>query len=169
MSGRADAPSFAEATARQASSPVFFVGPGQAVVQNLHSHPAPINEGARNAGAPTAPQPRVMCELDSHELITTVLPVPRRPARGVYRFAPRSPRWTYRFRRPVLRQARLSTAMRTDLCAGTSRLGPPMGLFAPNLRHPHRPPLPAPASDDADQTPLVDGTGWRLYNPSYGL
>ena len=33
------------------------------------------------------------------------------------------------------------------------------GFVAPNLRHPHQPPLPAPASDDADQTPLVDGTG----------
>ena len=35
------------------------------------------------------------------------------------------------------------------------------GFVAPNLRHPHRPPLPAPASDDADQTPLVswDGIG----------
>jgi len=39
--------------------------------------------------------------------------------------------------------------------AGTLRLGPADGFVAPNLRHPHRPPLPAPASDDADQTPLV--------------
>ena len=35
------------------------------------------------------------------------------------------------------------------------------GFVAPNLRHPRQPPLPAPASDDADQTPLArwDGMG----------
>jgi len=38
---------------------------------------------------------------------------------------------------------------------GTKRLGPLPGYVAPHLRRPRQPPLPAPASDDADQTPLV--------------
>ena len=48
---------------------------------------------------------------------------------------------------------------RTGRCAGTERLGPPVGFICVASPTPRRPPLPAPASDDADQTPLVDGTG----------
>ena len=43
-------------------------------------------------------------------------PNPRRPARGVYRFAPQRPRWTDRFRRPLLTEARLSTALGPNGC-----------------------------------------------------
>ena len=92
-------------------------------------------------------------------------PVPRRPARGVFRSIPQGPRWTYRFGRPASRQASLSTASgpdrrelnvtirrrrhhgatwrgapRRDLCGFNRRAAPP------HLRRDviPRPPLPAP-------------------------
>ena len=45
-----------------------------------------------------------MCELDSREFVTTELPSLWRSARGVYRFAPQSPWWTYLSGPPCLRE-----------------------------------------------------------------
>jgi hypothetical protein len=103
-------------------------------------------------------------------------PIPRRPARGVYRFAPHRPRWTDRFRRPCLSfglEGRLSTAELTQLVPSTSdragcqrrwgltwrvvsapgrmRLGPPgREIDAASPTPPNRPPLPAPRLETAD-------------------
>ena len=51
---------------RRDSSPVFLSGPGQAVAWSAFPFASPINEGARNAGATTAPQLCARCELLVH-------------------------------------------------------------------------------------------------------
>ena len=109
--------------------------------------------------------------------------VPWRPARGVCRSAPQRPRWTYRFRRPALPQASLSTASGPDRrrlnvtirlrrhhgatwraggAPGRLRLQPP-GHRAASPARCHSPATaPRPASEDAVQTPLVIWGGMRL-------
>jgi len=89
-------------------------------------------------------------------------PNPRRPARGVFRFAPPRPRWTSRFRHPALltdaypplrAQTVPSTSDRAGCRrqwgpatrgwrAGTKRLGPPgvYGAASPTPRPGHRSP-----------------------------
>ena len=147
-------PAFAKASARQASSPVLFVkAPGTPLFPLLPSPPS-SNEGARNAGATTAPQPCV-CVSKIRRLATTKLPDPRRSARGVYKVCSAKPPVDLPFRQPPSLFFRIGGlpihrfGARNGLtfkprpvvspsidgprdarrCAGTKRLGPPMGLL----------------------------------------
>jgi hypothetical protein len=105
-------------------------------------------------------------------------PFPRRPARGVLRFAPPRPRWTSRFRRPASPlelEGRLSTAVgpgrvrrACDRCRsrhhgarrraagapGRGGLDRRLGDRRRISSAPNRPPPPAPRQKTLDQTPL---------------
>ena len=135
-------------------------------------------EGARDAVGSTGP---TGLDASRHRGLSKSCsaaspPVPWRPARGVYRFAPHRPRWTYPFRPPPLRQDTYPPLIGPKRCpalltvpaaaasgarvtrgrrAGTMRLGPPdQGKPAPHLRRPrtgHRSP------------PRV----WRLQTPRH--
>ena len=109
-----------EADLANAPPPVFFAAPGRPSSKPL----APQRtEGARDAKGPDGP-----ADLDAsrHRGLSksggppspfratarqaASPPNPRRPARGVFRFAPHRPRWTSHFRHPALLTERLSTA-----------------------------------------------------------
>ena len=148
-------------------------------------------EGARDAKGPRGP-----ADLDTSQhrgVLKSVLPAfalasfggqaasppnPRRPARGVWRFAPPRPRWTSRFRRPASPlelEGRLSTAVgpgrvrrACDRCRshhhgarrraagapGRGGLDRRLGDRRRISSVPNRPPLPAPRQKTLDQTPL---------------
>ena len=130
---------------------LFLCGAGYAVVCIFRARKR--TEGARNARGPE--DPRGLDASRHRGLSSRVVPqvrqIPRRPARGVCRFVPHSPRWTYRFRQPPFRVGHLSTAFSQTsarafltmpdgrrqwadwpaaLRARTMRLGPPEGSAA---------------------------------------
>ena len=164
-----------ESLPSQASSPVFFTGVGYAVFQSSRIPTSLPNEGARNAGATTAPQSCACREFRCTGVVTTRCRFPGVP-RAVFEVCSASPRWTSRFRRP-LALGRLSTAAGPDgakrtfdrlpappsrgramhgWCAGTVRLGPPMRKRASYFQRSARATAPRPTSEDADQTPLAN-------------
>ena len=153
----------------QASSPVFF---GRRRVRR-RLIPIPASPGIRITAArpekkprargtprgprdPRASTPRDIEACRSPLLVPQVRQIPRRPARGVYRLAPRRPRWSYRSSRSPenltvghLTTVEAQTVGRrvSDNCTGlsavrglgaaagharTMRLGPPGA--APHLR-----------------------------------
>jgi len=159
--------------------PYSLRGAGYACIPGCIRRASETTEGARNAGSATDPQtstPRGTEALPKSGLE----PPGRRFAgvrrqvyavcasltamRGVWRFAPRRPRWTSRFRRPALRKAtypplsgpngaqhiwpcRLPPSVRpSDVRkrhAGTVRLGPPVPL-ASHLQRPAPATAPPP-------------------------
>ena len=134
-------------------------------------------EGARDAKGPDGPadldasRHRGLSKSDS----AASPPNPRRPAHGVFRFAPRNPRWadivTHRLRAssaperltPLLGGVapcgRHIAQVATCRVAGLRAAWTAGGLMVPHLRHPAPATAPRPASGDADQTPLGHGAG----------
>jgi hypothetical protein len=184
-------------SSRRASSPVFFTAPGRPSLIDRRAAPKKSRGRAGRQG-PDGP-----ADLDTSQhrgVLKSVLPAfalasfggqaasppnPRRPARGVWRFAPPRPRWTSRFRRPAspLELAgRLSTAVgpgrvrrACDRCrsrhhgARRRAVGAPgrggldrrrvYGAASPTP--PTRPPLPAPRLETLIRHPSVTRDGMR--------
>jgi len=164
---------------RRASSPVFFTAPGRPSPFCCRAAPKK-NRGRAGRQGPDGPadldasRHRGLSKSDS----AASPPFPRRPARGVLRFAPPRPRWTSRFRRPAspLELAgRLSTAVgpgrvrrACDRCRSRHHGARRRAVGAPGRggldrrlgdrrrisSAPNRPPPPAPRQKTLDQTPL---------------
>ena len=166
------------------SSPAFFGRPRAGRIPEPSFHRPSNNEGARNAGAQAAPQPRVMCELEftrvSHHGIAEPLAFRARCFEGLLGPAPGGQTFQAAHLGDQPPNHRCGASMHaactvtsrhrahrheprrgTPMCLGTERFGPAgRGNCAASPTPLARPPLPAPASGDADQTPLVTRAGW---------
>jgi len=154
-------------------------GPGQAVSILLPRRPEKEPRARGTPGSWRTRGPRHLAASRRAEVrITASPPFPRRPARGVLRFAPPRPRWTSRFRRPASPlelEGRLSTAVgpgrirrACDRCRSRHHGARRRAVGAPGRggldrrlgdrrrisSAPNRPPPPAPRQKTLDQTPL---------------
>ena len=134
FAGRPPSTFWLQRASQRSAAPVDLVGPGEAVVCLLPPAPGKSTEGARDAKGPGRTQvyasrrkqkcsdPRASAPHGTKAPSSAAAsggqiaspPVPRRPARGVYRLAPHGPRWTDLFRRPASPgelEGRLSTAL----------------------------------------------------------
>ena len=126
MAGFASRPCFTDSIVKSANAPppLFLAARGTPYSKSAAPGKAPrargtprvqdalkFTQSAQTESARThGPRRLATSRLVEVRISSASPPNPRRPARGVYRFAPHGPRWTDRFRRPFSR-FRLSGAL----------------------------------------------------------
>ena len=149
------------AARRRVLAPLFFIWPG---VSRIREAAGPLGNRGRTGRQGPGALKSTQCaqtsmlgpaDLDasrhrglSKSVIAASPPVPRRPARDVFRFAPRRPRRADNFYPPLVTPCR-GAGSSAAWTAGPRRCISSEASFPATA--------PRPASEDADQTPLVWG------------